>query len=281
MRLEHRFRVPAAPDETWTLLLDARLVESLLPGLTLDEVVADEVTGSVRVDIGPGCRTYRGEAAFTELHPAVYRLVVEAAGRETGGSGTASATLAVALEPDGDATTVLLRTELDLAGGPQPDRAAVAAGLQRVVDQLAVGVAARLRERVPSGAGGAEHAWLDDPVHPVEARHRHPEPGPEPADDPAAPAGRSEPRPPTASGSPTPGSARSDQLVARPRATPARTVRAHPAPAGRSLVVRPRRALAPRSASALDLPWVREGSVAVGLVTFVVVLLWLLRRLRR
>jgi carbon monoxide dehydrogenase subunit G len=156
MRLEHRFRVPAGLDATWALLLDARAVESILPGLRLDEITADEVAGSVRVDLGDRCVTYRGEAAFQRLDPDVRSLVVEAAGRDDEDGRAASATLALALEPDGEATTVVLLADLDLAGGGPADSAEASAVAGRVVDQLAGGVAGRFRCPSPH---------TDDPVH--------------------------------------------------------------------------------------------------------------------
>jgi carbon monoxide dehydrogenase subunit G len=166
MRLEHRFRVPAGLDDTWALLLDVRAVESVLPGLSLDAVSADEVAGAVRVDVGDHCVTYRGEAAFQRLDPDVRRLVVEAAGRDAADGSTASATLAVALEPDGDATTVVLEADLDLAGGDPADSAEASAVLRRVVDELAGGVAERFGMHDAPGVHDEGLPPLtDDPVH--------------------------------------------------------------------------------------------------------------------
>lgn len=165
MRLEHRFRVPAGPDETWALLLDARALSSAVPGLHLDAVLADEAAGSVRIDVGDRCVTYRGEAAFVEKDPADRHLVVEAVGRESEHGPTVSATLAVALESAGDSTTVVLQADLDVeGGGPDADRATVYAAVQRVVDSLAGEVTQRLRH--PQTA-----PWTEDPVHDCRRAH--------------------------------------------------------------------------------------------------------------
>jgi carbon monoxide dehydrogenase subunit G len=167
MRLHHRFGVPAGLDATWALLLDLRAVQSLVPGLMLDQVTANEVVGSLAVDIGGGRVSYQGEAALLEFDPQSRRVVIEVAGHDGDGARPASATVVVAVEPEGTATTVVLTADFDLAGG---EAGAEAAAVQRVVDQLADGVASRfagLRTRTVS------RPCTDDPVHAGRAHARH------------------------------------------------------------------------------------------------------------
>jgi carbon monoxide dehydrogenase subunit G len=301
MRLEHRFSVPAGPAETWALLRDVRAVESLLPGLTLDQVDADEVSGTVRVDVGAGQLTYRGEAAFLDRDDAARSLIVEVAGRESGGGPPASATLGVALEPGPDGTVVVLRAELDLAGGaPVPDAAAVSAVAQRMVDDLAVGVAGCFVPEVDpvhaaplrrhdgghgrDGAGRHRHRPLAgdpvgavDPVEPVDdiavpaagaAEHRV---GPSPFRQPVANAAAAER---WRSSSPLADAARRvTDAVPLPRDRAARAPeRGRPA----LRLVGPDEVVAPPPA---EPDWARRGTVVLGLVVLVAFLLWLLRRL--
>jgi carbon monoxide dehydrogenase subunit G len=260
MRLEHRFRIPAGLDDTWALLLDARVVESVLPGLRLDDITADEVAGTVRVDVGDHCVTYRGEAALQELVPDARRLVVEAAGRDAEGGRAASATLAVALEPDGDATTVVLRADLDLAGGGPDDSAEASAVVRRVVDELAGGVAEHFGAARTPPVRLPPHT--DDPVHQDWA--------------PTGTAGAGSATPVAAAGSAPPGTAAaSTGTVARRRE--AMPVPAHRAPSP----VRRVGAVLTRPATDGTAVWVQRGALAAGALALLAVLIWLLRLLRR
>jgi carbon monoxide dehydrogenase subunit G len=279
MRLEHRFRVPAGLDDTWALLLDVKAVQSILPGLSLDEVSDGEVAGSVRVDVGDHCVTYRGEAAFQRLDPDDRSLVVEAAGRDAEDGSTASAVLAIALEPDGDATTVVLEADLDLAGGGPADSAEASAVVRRVMDQLAGGVAERFGRRGGVGVSRAGPVLADDPVLadvPVLAgTPPHPDVPvlaevPVLADTPPHPDVVPHTDDPVHQERPRTGTV----LVRRRGAMP---VPAHRAP---SLARRAGSALA-RPATDETAVWVQRGALAAGALALLAVLIWLVRLLRR
>jgi carbon monoxide dehydrogenase subunit G/hypothetical membrane protein len=289
MRLEHRFSVPAGPDETWALLCDVRAVESLVPGLSFDRIEPDEVTGALGVDVGGRRVTYRGEAAFAERDDAARSLAVEAAGWEATGGRPASATLTVALEPDGAATTVVLRAELDVAGGGLPgDRAAVATVVRRVVGEVAEGVAARFAPAVaavpvrspvtdPVHAGapggphrlhGARHGAVAgdpvaavDPVEPVD--DIAPAAAPDEDDDCAAVVRTLRPHP--ARGAP--------RWTASPLAE-------QPRPAARPAARPPLRLVPPAAVQRAPATWERRGALALGVLLLLALLLWLARRLR-
>ena len=73
----------------------------------------------MKVKVGPITVAYKGKGEFTERDEAAYRAVIEAAGRETRGSGTASATVTATLQPYGDGDTeVLVSTDLAITGRP-------------------------------------------------------------------------------------------------------------------------------------------------------------------
>jgi carbon monoxide dehydrogenase subunit G len=119
MLLEHTFVVPVPPAEAWVVLLDLERVAPCMPGATLESVDGEAFTGKVKVKVGPITVAYQGKGRFTERDESAYRAVIEAAGRETRGSGTATATVTASLEPHGDGKTeVLVSTDLAITGRP-------------------------------------------------------------------------------------------------------------------------------------------------------------------
>jgi carbon monoxide dehydrogenase subunit G/hypothetical membrane protein len=204
MRLEHRFSVPAGPDATWALLCNARAVESLVPGLSLERIERDEVTGAFGVDVGGRRVTYRGEAAFSGRDDGGRSLAIEVAGREASDGRPASATLTVALETDGAATTVVLLAELDVAGGggAEADRAAVAEVVCRVVGDVAQGVAARLAPPPAAETDVPPEAPAADGVRPVPDEQAPPEVAAAPEAPAAQGAGRAPEADPVHAGAP-------------------------------------------------------------------------------
>ena len=105
MQLQHEFTLPIPPDQAWTTLLDVRRVASCMPGATLDHVDGDVFSGRVALKVGPLRLAYRGDARIVEKDRAGRQLVIEAAGRETRGSGTAKATVSASLRPATGAVT--------------------------------------------------------------------------------------------------------------------------------------------------------------------------------
>jgi carbon monoxide dehydrogenase subunit G len=89
-----------------------------MPGATLDSVDGDDITGKIKVKVGPISMTYAGKASFTERDRAAGVVVLEASGKETRGAGTASAAVRSELTPDGDQTRVTVVTNLNVTGKP-------------------------------------------------------------------------------------------------------------------------------------------------------------------
>ena len=100
MELDNSFTVPVPPDRAWDVLLDVERIAPCMPGASVDEFDGEVVTGRIKIKVGPVSLTYRGTAKFTERDPEARFVVVEAAGKETRGAGTASATVRAALEPE-------------------------------------------------------------------------------------------------------------------------------------------------------------------------------------
>ena len=118
MQLENSFTVPVGVDEAWETLLDLPTVAPCMPGATLTEVNGDEFKGTVKVKLGPINLTYRGEGRFLQKDVESRRVVIEANGRDSRGSGTAAATVTATLKPDGDSTQVDVVTDLKVTGRP-------------------------------------------------------------------------------------------------------------------------------------------------------------------
>ncbi len=120
MEMDHSFTVPVPPDRAWDVLLDVQGIAPCMPGATVDEFDGEVVTGRIKVKVGPVSLTYRGTAKFIERDPAAHMVVMEAAGKETRGAGTASATVRASLEPEssGAATKVTMHTTMNVTGRP-------------------------------------------------------------------------------------------------------------------------------------------------------------------
>jgi carbon monoxide dehydrogenase subunit G len=118
MELEHSFTVPVSEDRAWDVLLDVERVAPCMPGATLDSVDGDEIKGRIKVKVGPIAMTYAGTARFTERDRHAHVITLEAAGKETRGAGTASATVRSMLEGRDGQTHVVVHTTLNVTGRP-------------------------------------------------------------------------------------------------------------------------------------------------------------------
>ena len=116
MELNNEFRVGVPAAKTWEVLTDVERVAPCLPGATLLSVDGDEFTGAVKVKVGPITVSYKGQAAFLEKDTAAQRVILKANGRETRGNGNAAALVTAQLKDEGDATSVVITTDLTISG---------------------------------------------------------------------------------------------------------------------------------------------------------------------
>jgi carbon monoxide dehydrogenase subunit G len=116
MKLEHDFRVDAAPDVAWPILLDLERIAPCMPGAQLQEVEGDEYRGTVKVKVGPITAQYKGAARIVDSDAAAHRVVIHAEGRDTRGQGNASATITANLTGAGDGSQVHVDTDLNVTG---------------------------------------------------------------------------------------------------------------------------------------------------------------------
>ena len=212
IELDNSFTVPVPPKQAWDVLLDVERIAPCMPGATVTGVDGDEITGTVKVKLGPVSLTYKGTARFTEKDEERRSVSLEANGKETRGSGTASATVTASLAPgesEGQ-TAVSMHTSLNVTGRPaQFGRGVMADVSAKLVEQFATNLSDLLAQSAP-----AEPAVAAEAVEVVEATE--PEDAAEPTDaDDVQPESTSTPVP-VAHAAPQPDSLNVMRLVAGP-----------------------------------------------------------------
>jgi carbon monoxide dehydrogenase subunit G len=120
IELDNSFTVPVPPEQAWDVLLDVERIAPCMPGASVTSVEGDEIEGQVKVKLGPLALTYKGTAKFTDKDQASHTISIDATGKETRGSGTASATVQAILTPgeSADQTLVSIHTSLNVTGKP-------------------------------------------------------------------------------------------------------------------------------------------------------------------
>lgn len=118
MKLEHAFEVPASPEQTLALMLDAERVVPCMPGATLTEVV-DERTwkAAMSVKLGPVGMQFLVDVKLLDQDDSAHSVRLGVSGRDTRGKGGAEGTVDSALSPiDGGGTRVEMVTDLRFSG---------------------------------------------------------------------------------------------------------------------------------------------------------------------
>jgi uncharacterized protein len=145
IELDNSFTVPVPPEQAWDVLLDVERIAPCMPGASVTAVEGDEITGQVKVKLGPLSLSYKGTAKFTEKDAANHSIAIEASGKETRGAGTASATVHAALKPgDGQGQTLVsIHTSLNVTGRPaQFGRSLLPEVSGKLIDQFATNLEA-------------------------------------------------------------------------------------------------------------------------------------------
>jgi uncharacterized protein len=161
MNLENEFVVPVPRDEAWDVLMDVERIAPCMPGATFDGYEGDSFKGRVKVKLGPITVTYAGVAKFVERDKEGGRAVIDAAGKESRGTGTANATIVTELVDQGPQTLVRVTTELNITGKPaQFGRGVMVEVGTKILGQFADCLASQL------GAGSATPvaAAAEDPA---------------------------------------------------------------------------------------------------------------------
>jgi len=156
MEMDHSFTVPVPPERAWDVLLDVERIAPCMPGASVDEFDGEVVTGRIKVKVGPVSLTYRGTAKFTERDPDARVIVLEASGKETRGSGTASATVRATLEPGGEGTIASMHTTMNVTVRPaQFGRGVMVEVGGKLVEQFAQNLRQLITEDGASADGGS------------------------------------------------------------------------------------------------------------------------------
>jgi carbon monoxide dehydrogenase subunit G len=152
MDLQNSFVVPSDIDTAWKQLQDVEGLAPCMPGATLTSHDGDDFTGSVKVKLGPVSMVFAGQARFVSKDEATYTVVIEGAGKETKGTGTAKGLVtAVLVQEAPDRTRVDVNTEITITGkAAQFGRGVMQDVAGRIIDQFSANLAAMMT------AGGAE-----------------------------------------------------------------------------------------------------------------------------
>ena len=151
MELEHSFIVPVPPEQAWEVLLDVERVAPCMPGATIDGVDGEVISGKIKVKVGPIALTYAGTARFTEKDEQARMVALEASGKETRGTGTASATVRSTLEDLGGKTRVTVHTTMNITGRPaQFGRGVMVEVGGKIIEKFATNLAAQLATAGPA-----------------------------------------------------------------------------------------------------------------------------------
>lgn len=169
MQLSNSFRVPVPPEDAWAVLLDVERIAPCVPGAQLEGPEGDGWRGVVKVKLGPITVSYAGTVRFTSTDPEARVAVIEAAGSETRGNGTARANVTTSMRPDDGGTVVDVVTDLVITGRPaQFGRGVMAEVAGRLIDQFAACLADEITGE-PAAATGARAADGQVPAQPAEA----------------------------------------------------------------------------------------------------------------
>jgi carbon monoxide dehydrogenase subunit G len=158
IELDNSFTVPVPPEQAWDVLLDVERIAPCMPGASVTSVEGDEIEGQVKVKLGPLSLTYKGTAKFTDKNQAGRTISIEANGKETRGSGTASATVQANLTPGDGAgqTLVSIHTSLNVTGKPaQFGRSLLPEVSGKLIQQFATNLEAMINADSAAAAGTA------------------------------------------------------------------------------------------------------------------------------
>jgi len=117
MKLQHAFEVPASPEATLALMLDAERVVPCMPGTTLVEVVDDRTwKAKMGVKLGPVGMQFLVDVKLLDRDDASRTVRLGVSGRDTRGKGGAEGTVVSELSPVGTGTRVEMDTDLRFSG---------------------------------------------------------------------------------------------------------------------------------------------------------------------
>ena len=153
MELENSFTIPTDIETAWKTILDVEKIAPCMPGATLESINGDEFSGNVKVKLGPVSMVYGGEARFTSKDHATHTAIIDGTGKESRGTGTATAHVAITLvAQSASVTRVDVTTELTITGKAAQFGRGV---MQDVAGRLVNQFAGNLEQVIATGDGTA------------------------------------------------------------------------------------------------------------------------------
>ena len=116
MKITHEFTVSVPPAEAWAVLTDLEAIAPCMPGARLTGFDDETYQGQVRVKLGPVVSDFGGTARFEIKDDPTHHAVIDAKGKDSRGSGNASARITADLTPDPAGTRVSVDTDLTISG---------------------------------------------------------------------------------------------------------------------------------------------------------------------
>jgi uncharacterized protein len=153
MKLRNEFSIGAPIDQTWDMLLDIQRVAQCLPGAKIEPADGDGVyRGQMKVRLGPMTVEYEGTARLGEVDEDDRVATIDVKGKEARGQGSASATITNSVTAEGDRTTVVVETDLNVTGRPAQFGRGI---MEDVASKMLDDFAKRLENELQNGRGPA------------------------------------------------------------------------------------------------------------------------------
>jgi carbon monoxide dehydrogenase subunit G len=154
VKLQHRTEVSAKPEAVWAFLQDTPAVVQCMPGAELvDELGDDRYEGVLRVGIGPLKMNYAGKASVVERDVDAHRIVLDASGRDSRGSGSVAAHVQLQVMPVDSGSCIEVVSDIDLTGRI----ASLGRGIRDVSNTMFVAFADELGSRIEHPGHAAPH----------------------------------------------------------------------------------------------------------------------------
>jgi len=164
MLITQTFDLDQPVDQVWNFFDDIPLVAACIPGADLtNQVGDDEYQGDVTISAGPVKLEFTGAVKVKSRDDARKAIVLDAAGADKKGRGTANALLTVSLQPLGGSTRVNMSMDLAISGAAaQYGRGLVQDVTAVLIDQTAGSMKLRMTAiaegRDPMAVGGPKAA---------------------------------------------------------------------------------------------------------------------------
>jgi len=165
VELENSFTISTDIETAWKTILDVEKIAPCMPGATLESINGDDFSGNVKVKLGPVSMVYGGEARFTSKDDATHTAIIDGTGKESRGTGTATAHVAITLVAQSTSVTrVDVTTELTITGKAAQFGRGV---MQDVAGRLVNQFAGNLEQVITAGVGtgvGTEAGGASAPI---------------------------------------------------------------------------------------------------------------------